>query len=36
VFQRDTFRRLMEPQLVDTGELSSGTVGRPARLFRRT
>jgi ADP-ribose pyrophosphatase YjhB (NUDIX family) len=34
-FQRDTFRRQMEPQLVDSGEVSAGTVGRPARLFTR-
>ncbi|MGQ0467886.1 MAG: NrtR DNA-binding winged helix domain-containing protein [Sporichthyaceae bacterium] len=32
---RDTFRRVMEPQLKGTGRLSSGTVGRPAELFRR-
>ena len=30
---RDSFRRLMEPQLVDTGELSSGSVGKPSRIF---
>ncbi|WP_227589972.1 NUDIX hydrolase [Demequina pelophila] len=30
---KDTFRRLMEPQLTDTGETRSGTVGKPARLF---
>lgn len=34
-FQKDTFRRLMEPQLRATGDMSSGSVGRPARLFRR-
>lgn len=33
---RDAFRRRMEPQLTDTGELSRGTRGKPARLFRRT
>lgn len=33
--QRDTFRRTMEPKLVPTGELERGTVGKPARLFRR-
>lgn len=33
--QRDTFRRMMEPQLVATGEVTSGTVGKPSRLFRR-
>jgi 8-oxo-dGTP diphosphatase len=31
---RDTFRRAMEPQLVATGELERGGVGKPARLFR--
>lgn len=33
-FQKDTFRRAMQPLIVPTGELSSGVVGRPARLFR--
>ena len=33
-FQRDTFRRLMEPQLTGTGRTTSGTRGRPAELFR--
>lgn len=32
---RDTFRRAMEPQLKPTGDLASGTVGKPARLFMR-
>lgn len=32
---RDTFRRQMEPQLEPTGEIEQGTVGKPARLFRR-
>jgi ADP-ribose pyrophosphatase YjhB (NUDIX family) len=32
--QRDTFRRLMEPQLAGTGRTTSGTRGRPAELFR--
>jgi 8-oxo-dGTP diphosphatase len=32
--QKDTFRRQMEPSLQDTGRLSDGMVGRPARLFR--
>ncbi|MBI1377791.1 MAG: NUDIX domain-containing protein [Frankiales bacterium] len=32
--QRDTFRRLMEPQLRPTGERTAGEVGRPARMFR--
>lgn len=34
-FMRDTFRRTMEPQLVATGDLERGAVGKPARLFRR-
>jgi 8-oxo-dGTP diphosphatase len=33
-FQRDTFRRLMEPQLTGTGKMTAGTRGRPAELFR--
>lgn len=33
--QKDTFRRRFEEQLVETDEVSSGTVGRPARLFAR-
>jgi 8-oxo-dGTP diphosphatase len=33
-FQRDTFRRLMEPQLVGTGKTTAGARGRPAELFR--
>jgi 8-oxo-dGTP diphosphatase len=33
-FQRDTFRRLMEPQLAGTGRMTSGARGRPAELFR--
>lgn len=33
---KDTFRRLMEPQVVDTGAMQSGTVGKPARLFTHT
>jgi len=32
--QRDTFRRLMEPQLAGSGRTTSGTRGRPAELFR--
>jgi len=32
--QRDTFRRQMEPQLARTGEITTGTRGRPAELFR--
>ncbi|MGV0109946.1 NUDIX hydrolase [Arthrobacter sp. CP30] len=32
---RDTFRRLMEPQLLDTGDMSDGGRGRPSRLFVR-
>jgi len=30
---RDSFRRAMEPQLVATGDVAAGTVGKPARLF---
>jgi 8-oxo-dGTP diphosphatase len=33
-FQRDSFRRLMEPQLTGTGKMTSGSRGRPAELFR--
>jgi 8-oxo-dGTP diphosphatase len=33
-FQRDTFRRLMEPQLIGTGRTTAGARGRPAELFR--
>ena len=32
---RDTFRRMMEPLLVETGDYTSGTVGKPSRLFRK-
>jgi 8-oxo-dGTP diphosphatase len=32
---RDTFRRRVEPELRATGELRSGQVGKPARLFER-
>lgn len=32
---RDTFRRRMDPQLVPTGDVERGTVGKPARAFRR-
>ncbi|MEC5152677.1 8-oxo-dGTP diphosphatase [Cryobacterium sp. CAN_C3] len=32
---RDTFRRGMERKLEPTGQLQTGTVGKPARLFRR-
>ncbi|MCC3273276.1 NUDIX hydrolase [Arthrobacter zhangbolii] len=31
---RDTFRRLMEPQLTGTGQMSDGARGRPSRLWR--
>ncbi|WP_167043485.1 NUDIX domain-containing protein [Salinibacterium sp. ZJ454] len=34
--KRDAFRRKMEPLLVETGEFERGTVGKPARLFRRS
>lgn len=33
--QKDTFRRQMIDQLDGTGTLSRGTVGKPARLYRR-
>jgi 8-oxo-dGTP diphosphatase len=33
--QRDRFRRIMEPQLEPTGEVVTGTRGRPAETFRR-
>jgi len=33
--QKDTFRRSMEPHLHGTGELSSGSIGRPSQWFRR-
>lgn len=32
--QKDTFRRLMEPQLHPTGQLESGAIGKPAELFQ--
>lgn len=31
---KDTFRRNMQPLLVDTGQIEEGTVGKPARLWR--
>ncbi len=34
--QKDTFRRAMDPHLTGTGDMTSGTRGRPAELFRRT
>jgi 8-oxo-dGTP diphosphatase len=34
--QKDTFRRAMEPQLQGTRVVSTGTVGRPSQLFRRS
>jgi len=33
--QKDTFRRAMDPHLIGTGEMTSGTRGRPAELFQR-
>ncbi len=33
-WQKDTFRRRAEPDLLETAQLSTGDVGRPARLFR--
>lgn len=35
VLQKDTFRRSMLPHLEQLDEVAEGTVGRPARLFRR-
>ncbi|MFC3688578.1 NUDIX hydrolase [Aquipuribacter hungaricus] len=35
VQQKDTFRRLMEPQLRATSRMSSGTVGRPSQVYGR-
>lgn len=32
---KDTFRRAMMRHLVETDQMESGTVGKPARLFRR-
>lgn len=32
---KDAFRRRMEPQLAATEQLSSGSVGKPAQLFKR-
>ncbi len=32
---KDTFRRRMSAQLEETGEMSEGTVGKPAKLYRR-
>lgn len=32
---KDSFRRRMEPKLIDTGRVQEGVVGKPARLFRR-
>lgn len=32
---KDTFRRRMQDHLLDTGQRSSGHVGKPARLFER-
>lgn len=33
--QPDTFRRAMLPRLEETGEVQRGSVGKPARVFRR-
>ena len=33
--QKDTFRRAMDRHLLGTGEMTAGTRGRPAELFRR-
>lgn len=34
-FSTDAFRRVMEPQLIIVGERKSGSVGRPAKVYRR-
>lgn len=36
LLQKDTFRRRVIDELIDSGELSSGGVGKPARLYRRS
>lgn len=33
--QKDTFRRAMEGEVVETGQVRRGAVGKPARVFRR-
>ena len=33
-WQIDTFRRFMQPLLVETGDVTSGRPGRPAALYR--
>ncbi|WP_425843695.1 NUDIX hydrolase [Agrococcus sp. TSP3-2-1] len=35
LLQPDTFRRRVLPQLLDTGDMQRGGVGKPAGLFRR-
>ncbi|MEY5145582.1 MAG: hypothetical protein RL745_951 [Actinomycetota bacterium] len=35
VFSADAFRRVMEPQLLIVGERRTGSVGRPAKVYRR-
>jgi hypothetical protein len=35
IAKRDTFRRTMRPMLALTGGVQQGTVGKPARLYRR-
>ena len=35
LLDRDAFRRQMKDRLIGTGEMSEGTRGRPAELFRR-
>lgn len=32
---RDSFRRMMQPLVVDTGVMSSGGVGKPSRVWRK-
>jgi 8-oxo-dGTP diphosphatase len=33
--QKDTFRRQMDPRIEPTRQSRTGTVGRPAQLYRR-
>ena len=33
--QKDTFRRRVADGLVETGQVRAGTVGKPARIYRR-
>lgn len=35
-FVKDTFRRYMQERLLQTEEVSAGSVGKPARLWRHS